>query len=127
MKIVSIGERIMHFIHVEDEDGVQHEVPVDVTTFTVLRALLTQDQPRPKTLSDDDFMGHMLAQDRLVEGGNGKPVPRPLDEMPPDLAEKMASIGVDIPPSIDVRREEEQDPGEVFQAVEGDTEGAPSL
>lgn len=120
MKIVGIGEKVMHFVHVEAE-GEVHEIPIDKTTYTLFKALSVGpagSAPAPKkVVGEDDWMGHLVNQE-VDEGGNG--APQPLNTMPPDLASKLAAVGIGEPPEADIHREEEQDPGEVFQDAESD-------
>jgi hypothetical protein len=116
MRITGLGKKVMHFVHVEVE-GEVHEIPIDKQTYTLLNAISPPTMEARAQKTDDDWVNAFTNQD-VDSGGNG--APKPLGKMPPDLAAKMASIGVELPSDIDVHREEEQDPGEVFQDAEAD-------
>jgi hypothetical protein len=97
MKILEVGERTLYFAVVED-NGRQHEVPLAVEGYTILKQLLA-----PEQLGANIFETLQEELDIAAEAE-----PKPLQDMPDDLKRKLQAVGV------------EGDPGELYFAADSD-------
>lgn len=116
MRIIGIGERKVFFAKVQEDNGNEAEIALDPSGYTLLRQMLlpglgevhlrehtTEQRMTPQEAGVAHSFMEELSQG--LDGGNG--APKPVSDMPDDLKQKLASIGV----TEDV----EPDPGEVYQ------------